>query len=156
MITALGNDENLVSKQKHQQHWLFPIELKKIEARKLPLFSSFVFSPYHVQLSYCAQASISCYVIYFDKMLIEKFQNCIQKTTTQKKKRKYQYKLTVNIKTSWMWYFASTITCNTRIFTSIFDHHMAYIDMAYNIPMNCYILTDEKSENCILNWEEKK
>lgn len=53
--------------------------------------------------------------------------------------------LTVHIKSSWVWHFASSITRYTRIFATIFDHHMADIHMTYNISMNCYILTDEKS-----------
>lgn len=55
--------------------------------------------------------------------------------------------LTVHIQSSWVWNFASSIACYTWIFTTIFDHHMTDIDMAYNISVYCYILTDEKSES---------
>lgn len=41
--------------------------------------------------------------------------------------------------------FSSPITCNTRIFTAIFNHDMTDIHMAYYVTMHSYILTDEKS-----------
>lgn len=53
-----------------------------------------------------------------------------------------------------MWNFSCPIACYARIFTTILNHDMTYIHVAYDITMNCYILTNEKSTNTIR--EEKK
>lgn len=40
---------------------------------------------------------------------------------------------------------ARSIACYAGILSTIFDHNMANVNVAYNIPMYCYILSNEKS-----------
>lgn len=64
--------------------------------------------------------------------------------------------LTVHIEPSWVRNFSRPIAKFTWILAAILDHNMTYIDMAYNITVYRYVLTDKKSvkyKEIVLKWQ---